>query len=119
MGRLTIIDTNRAAELYAAGCSDAEIARQLGCYAPTIFHWRRRTGRAPVFQRPDGSIKAQIIDLMGKGFSSKEIAEKIGKPWPNVHSMMSRMKNPALTKQRNRENGKRYLERHRQMIGRA
>ena len=71
------MDHARARELYDAGCSDPEIARQLGVSRAAPAKWRKRNGLAANFPN-DRGLKAEIVRLIQVGWSTSDIARKVG-----------------------------------------
>jgi len=105
----------RMAELYDAGCSDYEIARQMGCMPTTVSEWRYRTGRLACNQhRPKGTLAPRIKKLLVARRSIKEIACAVGCGEAYVRAVKRRLR-PGVVSAEARAARARHLS----AIGRA
>lgn len=72
------VDEQLARELYNAGCTDREIARQIGCNEKTVANWRRKCGLATNVSSSVSEVEAEVMSLYQSGQSDVEIASRVG-----------------------------------------
>ena len=82
LGKPRTVDYAHVRRLYDAGHSDAEIARQVGCYPSTVLEWRRVEGlpvnMVPSSPRGMGDLQREAVDLVKGGMTYRQTAAKLG-----------------------------------------
>jgi hypothetical protein len=95
----TRIDLTVLREMHARGCSDAQIAAQVGFHVTTVREQRIRLGLPlngePRPTRADKSKDAAITGLHAKGLNDRKIADELGIPFRFVARVRARLDLPA------------------------
>lgn len=104
-------DRGRAEELVAAGCNDAEVARQVGVSTSAVNSWRRKCIDAT---RRDNKrdLRDHIVQLLKTGKQPRVIAEELGCASSYVRAVKQKIADP----ERFREYGRKYSAQHRAFI---
>lgn len=105
------LDRRRAEELVAAGCNDAEIARQLCVSVSAVNTWRREHIDATPRDSKRG-LRAHIVRLLKTGKQPRVIAEQIGCASSYVRAVKQKIADP----ERFRGYGRKYSAQHRAFI---
>lgn len=106
-----LFDRDRAKELVAAGCNDAEIARQLGVATSAVNTWRRKYIDATPRDCKRG-LRNEIARLLKTGKQPRVIAEQLGCASSYVRAVKQKIADP----ERFREYGRKYFAQHRAFI---
>lgn len=73
--------------LHADGLTDTQIARETGCTASAVKHWRK-VNSLPANRKRD-STSAALTDMYAKGYTDKQMAERLGLPPSRVSNWRS------------------------------
>ena len=76
-----VYDHDRMMELSKSGCSDAEVARQIGCHESWVKKVRHRRGVSPAFpNRQAGALSVPLRRLLAEqtNASNNELAKAVG-----------------------------------------